>query len=178
MKPRVTSADLPFFIENQGNNIFLGLGDNNPASLSDRWRSQINELPYVMLKNTETIDEPIKRIDYTNNGSIEIDYCFLGGFNNNALKVTWEIIDQVDQLIWIAVKTFTGIQLKYITPENNGFIIFAFADEDAYCYCDYSPCKECVFRCKHGFILYAYCQTGKLIKKACDRLNKEYRSTY
>lgn len=84
------------------------------------------------------------------------DYSIVGGYNNNAVELSWRIDDAAYSLQWAALKTFTGMQLKYVTPKKRSPLIFALADEDAYVYCDESPCLECVFMCKRGFVLYAH----------------------
>ena len=34
--------------------------------------------------------------------------------------------------------------------------VFALGGKDAYAYCDKDPCEKCSFRCKNGFVLYAW----------------------
>lgn len=176
-KPRVTAADLSFFIDHKEALVFLGVGNNQTAWRSDNLRSTINELPYSAFESIELFKGNLYKIEQSEcNDEFDLDYRIVGGFNNNAIEVFWKTPSSNDELVWISLKTFAGVQLKYIFPDCNNSIIFAFAGEDAYCYCDYSPCKECVFRCKHGFVLYAYSKVGKLIKKPCNRLSDEYRS--
>ncbi len=185
MKPRVTQADLPFFLDTTNNNVYLGIGSDSPAYQSDTWRSRINELPYTLFWDADenAHDENASRtassgmlsgMKYHNSPTwLNLDYAFVGGFNNNAMRVTWNRSESGD-VLWAALKTFTGIQIKYVIPDKEPELIFAFADEDAYCYCDYSPCEECVFRCKHGFVLYVYCSDGSLVRQPCDRMSQEF----
>ena len=50
---------------------------------------------------------------------VVFDYHIDGGFNNNAVIVTWKIQDASRYRIrWVALKTFTGMQLKYIMPKK------------------------------------------------------------
>ena len=92
------------------------------------------------------------------------------------MEVFWRDSEDFGSLLWVALKTFTGFQLKYLTEGKNPPLVFALADEDAYSYCDYSPCKECVFRCKSGFVLYAYFTKAGLVEMACDRMKEDYVS--
>jgi len=55
-------------------------------------------------------------------------------------------------------------------------IIFPLADEDAYAYCGQSPCLECVFRCKRGFILYAYLSGVGLAELPIDRMDPYWQT--
>ena len=41
---------------------------------------------------------------------------------------------------WFGLKTFTGMQHKYVTPKKWPPVVFALADEDAFAYCDKNPC--------------------------------------
>ena len=81
---------------------------------------------------------------------IEFDYRILGGFNSNAVECSWRISDDRFRIQWIALKTFTGSQLKYVLPKKRSPLLFALADEDAYVYCDKDVCLECTFMCKRG----------------------------
>lgn len=174
MKPRVTDAELPWFTHRESGQVFLGIGDSSPSWTSDSWRSPVHELPYRTfsdLKQTE--DLPLKRIEPISAKETQISFEFVGGFSNNAMQVTWEDSDQ-DPLLWLALKTFTGIQVQYLTQGRQQPVIFAFAQNDAYCYCDYSPCKKCVFRCKHGFELYAYFQNSGLTRTKCDHIKEDH----
>lgn len=85
---------------------------------------------------------------------IELDYRILGGYNNNVVECSWRITSDRYDIAWAALKTFTGTQMKYVLPGKRPPLLFALADEDAYVYCDESPCLECTFMCKRGFVLY------------------------
>lgn len=174
MKPRVTDAELPWFSYGESGQVFLGIGDNSPSWTSDSWRSPVHELPYRIFSDPEnTEDLPLDRLEPTTIDESRIDFEFVGGFSNNAMQVTWKEDDQ-DPLLWLALKTFTGIQVQYLTQGRQQPIMFGFAQNDAYCYCDYTPCKECVFRCKHGFVLYAYFQHSGLARISCNRIKEDH----
>ncbi|QAT48953.1 hypothetical protein EQM14_03720 [Caproiciproducens sp. NJN-50] len=98
-----------------------------------------------------------------------IDYEIVGGFNENAVKVTWYSSTDALAPEWICLKTFTGGQLKYIPPSKHS-IVFALADTDAYCYCDEDPCLECTFRCKRGFALFAWNRELGLLQVPMDKM--------
>lgn len=84
---------------------------------------------------------------------ITVSTVFRGGFDNNALEVTWVIQKAEHSPKWVGLKTFTGAQFQYVKEGQNS-IIFAFAGDDAYCYCDNDPCMDCRFHCKKGFELF------------------------
>lgn len=105
-----------------------------------------------------------------------LDYSIVGGYNNNAVELSWRIDDPAYSLQWAALKTFTGMQLKYVTPKKRSPLIFALADEDAYVYCDESPCLECVFMCKRGFVLYARINGLGIVKIPLTRASAYWES--
>ena len=103
---------------------------------------------------------------------VVFDYHIDGGFNNNAVIVTWKIQDASRYRIrWVALKTFTGMQLKYIMPKKFPPLVFALAAEDAFSYCNKIPCEECAFRCKSGFELYALIEGIGIVKRSMDRIS-------
>lgn len=89
-------------------------------------------------------------------GGISIDYKIVGGFNNNAVQVFWNANDAGQKPAWIMLRTFTGSYLKYVGKDKKAPLVFPLADEDAYVYCDRQECERCVFRCKKGFVIYAW----------------------
>lgn len=121
----------------------------------------------------------MKRLDSINAEEIKdkilINYRIVGGFNDNAIEVSWKIVEEKehDSIEWIYIKTFTGGQLKYVTDPTKTSFIFALADEDAYVYCDEDPCLECTFRCKRGFEIYAYLKSS-LIKIPIERMQANW----
>lgn len=89
-----------------------------------------------------------------------------------AVIVTWKIQDPSRYRIrWVALKTFTGMQLKYIMPKKFPPLVFALAAEDAFAYCNKIPCEECAFRCKSGFELYALIEGIGIVKRSMDRIS-------
>lgn len=93
---------------------------------------------------------------------VELAYAIVGGYDANAVEVRWRIAKGTAgpdgrsvTLRWVMLKTFTGLQVKYPLPGKRPPLVFALADEDAYVYCDEPTCRECTFRCKQGFVLYA-----------------------
>lgn len=106
--------------------------------------------------------------------TVLINYRIVGGYNENAIEVSWRIRDNKDSLEWVYIKTFTGGQIKYVTNPLKTSFIFALADEDAYVYCDEDPCLECTFRCKRGFEIYAFLKESGLIKMPMDRMQANW----
>ncbi|MDR3437354.1 hypothetical protein [Telmatospirillum sp.] len=87
---------------------------------------------------------------------IVVGYKIVGGFNQNAVQVFWEIEQPGDKPEWVLLKTFTGSYIKYLTENKCPPLVFPMSDEDAYVYCDRDVCKQCIFRCKRGFIIFFY----------------------
>lgn len=92
-------------------------------------------------------------------------YKVLGGLDHNALRLVigggLHPMDHHHSIEWVYLRTFQGGQLKYLTKGRRSIVQFAFADEDAYVYCDRQLCKMgndlCQFQCKRGLTAYAYC---------------------
>lgn len=101
---------------------------------------------------------------------INVDYKIVGGFNQSAVQVFWEMEQPEDKPEWVLLKTFTGGYLKYVTARKRPPLVFPLADEDAYVYCDRSMCQECVFRCKRGFIIYLYIKNKGLLAVPVEKL--------
>lgn len=105
-----------------------------------------------------------------------LSYQITGGYNDNAVRVSWKHAVQEYRPEWIYLKTFTGGYLKYIMDGKRPPMVFALADTDAFAYCDEDPCLECVFRCKRGYILYAYSKAEGLLELPLDKMNAQWQS--
>ena len=79
-------------------------------------------------------------------------YDIVGGLNENCLRAFWR--DTAPE--WLCLLTYTGGQYMKISEKKRPPAVFALAGEDAYAYCDKDPCEMCSFRCKNGFVLYAF----------------------
>ncbi|MEG0876870.1 MAG: hypothetical protein RSF77_07025 [Oscillospiraceae bacterium] len=79
-------------------------------------------------------------------------YDIVGGLNENCIRAFWE----GEKPQWLFLSTFTGGQYLELGEKKRAPAVFALAGEDAYAYCDKDPCEMCSFRCKNGFVLYAY----------------------
>ncbi len=172
-KPRVTAKDIPFFEANDTHDIFIGLGGQSDASYSGSDRSPVAELPYAALdvENIKAAHAPLLELSEVPEG-IKLNYRIDGGLNNNCIVFTWEIDEpETYSLTWICLKTFTGMQIKYLTPKKRPPLIFALADEDAFAYCDKMPCEECAFRCKSGFFAYVCISGLGIVKIPIDRVS-------
>lgn len=161
-KPRVTERDLPFYRCTSCGHVYQGVSGCDRTALTGTGRTLVAELPYAGSMQQApacccggTMERmPFVELEDLPEG-LELDYRILGGFNSNAVECSWRIVDDRYALAWAALKTFTGSQLKYVLPKKRSPMLFALADEDAYVYCDESPCLECTFMCKRGFVLYA-----------------------
>lgn len=107
---------------------------------------------------------------------IRVDYQITGGYNDNAVRVSWKMESFKMHPEWIYLKTFTGGYLKYINDTKRSPLVFALADTDAFAYCDEDPCLECVFRCKRGFIIYVYEKEAGLIQVPLDKMNAQWQT--
>lgn len=107
---------------------------------------------------------------------VKISYQITGGYNDNAVKVSWDT--KTDEYVpeWIYLKTFTGGYLKYVMQKKRKQMVFALADTDAFAYCDEDPCLECVFRCKRGFVIYAFAEAVGLVEIPLDKMTAHWQS--
>ena len=159
-KPRVADDDLPFFQCPDCGRVYQGIAGSLPGCLSNDPRNPLAEPPYARdLQNPPSCcGAAMKRMPLTEldglPAGVELDYRILGGFNNNAVECSWRVTDDRFSVRWVALKTFTGSQMKYVLPKKRSPLLFALADEDAYVYCDKSPCQGCTFMCKRGFVFY------------------------
>ena len=80
--------------------------------------------------------KPMERIELVDAADVEdrfkLTYQILGGMNNNCINVNWRSIDSTCKPRWFGLKTFTGMQHKYVTPKKWPPVVFALADEDAF----------------------------------------------
>lgn len=109
-------------------------------------------------------------------GCLKVSYQITGGYNDNAVKVSWKAESSRYIPQWMYLKTFTGGYLKYIREGKRSPLVFALADTDAFAYCDEDPCLECVFRCKRGFVIYVYGSETGLMEIPLDKMNAQWQS--
>lgn len=107
---------------------------------------------------------------------LKVEYQITGGYNDNAVKVSWKAESSRYEPRWMYLKTFTGGYLKYIGDRKRSPMVFALADTDAFAYCDEDPCLECVFRCKRGFVIYVYGRETGLMEIPLDKMNAQWQS--
>lgn len=175
-KPRVNGEDLPFFRDGAGN-LLLGTTGDADAFFSGSQSTASAQLPYAALNEggADGRQAGVEAVALVDAGEVsdrfKLDYRIDGGFNNNCVVVTWEAEDGVSNPVWVCLKTFTGMQLKYALPGKRKRMVFALADEDAFAYCDKAPCIECGFRCKSGFVLYAYVRELGVVSLPLERIS-------
>ena len=175
-KPRVTAAHVPFFRCQTCGHVFAALDHGGEITLrNDGERSLINEPPYSNAEfHPECCGEPMELLKPIPHEEVEdkikLNYQIVGGMNSNGLNVTWSVKDPACKPRWFSLKTFTGIMTKYVMPKKWPPIVFGFADEDAFAYCDKNPCVECTFRCKRGMEIYAYVENLGLVVMPLDRM--------
>lgn len=161
-KPRIADGDPRFF--SVGGAPAVPLGDTG-ATFCEAGRAPVAVLPchncdaaagHPGVEALSLLEPSALPQDAT------LSYRIVGGYNANAVEVHWELPASATgptgeplQLIWVMLRTFTGLQVKYPLPGKRPPLVFALADEDAYVYCDEPVCRECTFRCKQGFALYA-----------------------
>lgn len=107
---------------------------------------------------------------------LKAEYKIIGGYNDNAVSVSWERFDKSLKPDWIYLKTFTGGYLKYLSAQKRPPMVFALADTDAFAYCDADPCLECTFRCKRGFEIYLYFPNIGLVMIPLDKMSPYWQS--
>ncbi|WP_087193775.1 hypothetical protein [Gordonibacter sp. An230] len=173
-KPRVDARDLPFFANGDGN-VFLGVSGDQPASYTGSGRTLVGMPPYLGLLEgpapsglTRPKLVPCDQLPE----EVSIDYRIDGGFNNNCVVASWSVSAESGcEVEWMCLKTFTGMQLKYVMPKKRPPLVFALGDEDAFAYCDKKPCDECAFRCKNGFVLYVGVRNLGIVAAPLDRIS-------
>ncbi len=173
-KPGISDDSIPFFRCASCGAVVQGVDGANGPSFSGLVRRPDAKLPYATNDFAPACCgapmEPLTGSGSTGEGSgrVSVDYEIVGGFDMNTLRVSWSSSDGSAPL-WIALKTFTGSQLKYVLPDKKPPIVFALGDEDAYAYCDEDPCVSCTFHCKRGFEIYAYVGDGELVRVPMHR---------
>lgn len=161
-KPRIAEGDPGFFSVDGMTAMSLGAG---AAIFRESGRAPVAELPCHIPEGLGS-HPGIEVLDPLGPDALPkgaaLSYRIVGGYNANAVEVHWELPPNAAgptgeplQLHWVMLRTFTGLQVKYPLPGKRPPLVFALADEDAYVYCDEPVCRECTFRCKQGFTLYA-----------------------
>jgi hypothetical protein len=176
-KPRVDESDVPLFRCPACGHVLAGVTDGGMATSEGVGRATTVGFPTAGIElpecgrcgaRMEAI--PLVAVDDVPE-ELQLDFQFRGGFNANCVKVKWSAKRGSGYALeWVMVKTFTGTQLKYVTPGKFSPLTFAFADEDAYCYCDSDPCEECMFRCKFGMVAYCFVTNLGLVRMPFDRM--------
>ena len=140
-KPRVIDVDPPVFRCPVCGAVLLGVAGRKAAAFSGTGRTLVGEPPYAHLDAAPSCcGRAMEQLEATAAAElppgIVLDYAIVGGYNNNAVKLVWDIDRPGCSLAWAALKTFTGVQLSYVMPKKRSPLVFALADEDAYAYCD------------------------------------------
>ena len=160
-KPEVVCPPLFFYICRHCGNIYQSITENK------------NFLPQCCGSSMERM-HPCDAS--TMSSKISIYYKIIGGYNENAVKVSWQSHQADINVAWLYLRTFTGGMLKYVTNLQKSSFTFALADEDAYVYCDEDPCLECTFRCKRGFEIYVALTNNFLIKLPLEKMTANWQS--
>lgn len=175
-KPRVVANPIPYFRCSSCGAVLAGIDGDCPINWTNpKERAKQANLPYAQITYRPVCcGDPMEKLEAIPHtevaDKIKLDYQIVGGSNNNALTVTWSSVDPACKPRWFTIKTFTGSMTKYVTPQKYPPIIFAFADEDAFAYCDKDPCVECTFRCKRGMEVYAYVEQIGLVVMPLERM--------
>ena len=172
-KPGVFDEPIPFYGCNGCAAVFVGVDGGEGPQLTGGGRRPTIELPYAPAPDASACAGSLARLAAADAAScadaIELSYDVVGGFDQNALRVFWKMREDGCEPRWIALKTFTGMQIKYVLPGKRPPLVFALGDEDAYAYCDEDPCVSCTFHCKRGFELYAYVERVGLVVQSVHR---------
>lgn len=119
-KPRISDNDLPFYQDANGD-VTVGFGGANDIFYSGSGSTVVAEMPYMYL-GEEDGGLPERQQILTEDDlpeGVELDYRIDGGFNNNCIVVDWTIKNKdLYQVDWVALKTFTGMQMKYVLPKK------------------------------------------------------------
>lgn len=169
-KPRIAEGDLAFFQTPDTEQYALGLNAGAASKYDDTTQRSKLFFPDYLFMPESMANLRRARVSKADAEQPRLSYAIVGGFEHNAIEISWK--DNARPR-WIALKTFTGIQVKYIQPDKKPPAVFALADEDAYCYCNESPCKQCSFNCKSGFVLYALFDDIGIVRTDIDRISKD-----
>lgn len=101
-----------------------------------------------------------------------IEFTVFGGFEKNAINIRIgggiHPMEEDHRIKWVYVRGAQGEQFKYLPLRAFAKVNVAFADEDAYAYCDRPICRmgreHCHFQCKRGLEIYAYCTRHGLFR--------------
>lgn len=166
-KPRIAAVDVPLYRCETCGAVFMGVSDGCGIATVEHGRAPLHELPYQRIRSIPSCcgnpmhiltARPFKEIP-----GFAVEARFFGGYDANALRLAWRAPEH-NPFEWICVRTFSGMQIYYVPKPDPGHAVFAFAGEDAYCYCDKSPCESCTFLCKRGFMIYAYATESGLLR--------------
>jgi hypothetical protein len=119
-KPRVFDNDLAIFECPSCHQVHIGVTDGSDVEWTGTGRSLVAELPYgrseaPFCDRCGTRMEPMPMIDVADlPPEFELDFQFRGGFNSNCVKIKWFSKDRELRPQWMAVKTFTAYQVKYV----------------------------------------------------------------
>lgn len=160
-KPAMESPPVCFYQCANCGNIFQKIG-------------YVQQLVHMECCNQPMQPLPIIPLEQAGEG-VTLSYQITGGYNDNAVRVYWQMQPPYE-LQWLYLKTYTGGYMKYILHGKKPPMVFALADEDAFCYCDADPCLECVFWCKRGFTVYAFIKNKGLIEMPLDKANPYWQS--
>ncbi|MGI6105650.1 MAG: hypothetical protein ACOYD7_05605 [Raoultibacter sp.] len=159
-KPRISSEDIPFFHCSSCGKTVMGINSESPAHYTGGSRDPMLVLPYMNWESPGSCcGKEMERLAPKSLSdlpdSISAEYEITGGFGDNLLRFEWKSPEE-DHPDWVALKSFTGMQLKYLLPQQTPHFVFALTETDSYAYCAESPCLECIFHCKRGNTLYAH----------------------
>ena len=184
-KPRVSDDDLPILRCSACGAVMVGVDGGQPARWAEEGRNPLAVLPYASVPRAprpcacggRLTPVPLADAERLPEG-LALEYRIVGGMNANAVELAWTADLSRSTVVWAALKTFTGMQARALPPQEAGTLRFLLADEDAYAYCDESPCLECTFMCKRGFVLYALVQPVDGTEPFCARLPLTRMSPY
>jgi hypothetical protein len=161
-KPWPKCPDIVIYRCRHCGRLYQGLGYGVPAQVPECCGAPMERLKSLHLEDVSP--------------DITVDYQIVGGYNQNAVQVFWKTKQPEDNPEWVLLKTFTGGYIKYVTSMKRPPMVFPLADEDAYAYCDESPCLHCIFRCKRGFIIYLYIKTRGLVEVPLEKMSAHWQS--
>lgn len=174
-KPRVIDTHLTFLRCETCGRVFLQQDSATPIENPGKGRDRISILPFEPPTGPVSCCgepmQPVPMVEWDEvRDRIDLEHETLGGVNSNAMRIHWEVIEEGCVPRWVCIKTFTGHQTKYITPDKKSPLTFGYADEDAFGYCHDNPCRECVFRCKSGFEIYVYVENIGIVHENMERI--------
>ena len=123
-KPRISFEDVPFFHCSVCNKTLMGVDSGVPTHYTGEDRDPMITHPYMNWGSVpnccgQEMERIIPKALSELPNDFSIDYEITGGFGTNLIRLIWDSNDEETTPDWVALKTFTGMQIKYRLPQQS-----------------------------------------------------------